>query len=87
MKPLGAATGESEFSATAVVDRSTSAVTTGTPRARQDEFREKICVLVGDTPHFESQQVGDVVEVPATELVNFPWRLPDLNPVTECWRQ
>jgi len=87
VKHLGAVSDEQEFFTTEVVDRFTSDVTIRFLRALQDEFGEKIHVLLDNASYFRSQQVHDSVEETQTEVTYFPRGSPDLNPVEECWRQ
>lgn len=87
MKLLGAVSDEREFFATEVVDRFTSDVTIRFLRALQDEFGEKIHVLLDNASYFKSQQVRDFVDETEIEVTYFPRGSPDLNPVEECWRQ
>jgi transposase len=87
VKLLGAVTDEQELFATEVVDRFTSDVTIRFLRALQDEFGEKIHVLLDNASYFKSQQVRDFVQETQIEVTYFPRGSPDLNPVEECWRQ
>jgi transposase len=87
VKLLGAVTNDREFFATEVVDRFTSDVTIRFLRALQNEFGEKIHVLLDNASYFKSQKVRDFVEETAIEITYFPRGSPDLNPVEECWRQ
>lgn len=87
IKLLGAVSDENEFFTTGVVDRFTSDVTVRFLRALQDEFGQKIHVLLDNASYFKSQQVRDFVEETEIELTYFPRGSPDLNPVEECWRQ
>lgn len=87
MKLLGAVSDEREFFATEVNDRFTSDVTIRFLRALQDEFGEKIHVLLDNASYFKSQQVREFVEATKIEVTYFPRGSPDLNPVEECWRQ
>lgn len=87
MKLLGAVTDERDFFATEVVDRFKSDVTIRFLRALQDEFGEKIHVLLDNAPYFTSNQVRNFVEDSQIEVTYFPRGSPDLNPVEECWRQ
>ena len=76
-----------ELFATEVVDRFTSEITIRFLRALQDEFGEKIHVLLDNASYFKSQQVQDFIEGTEIEVTYFPRGSPDLNPVEECWRQ
>lgn len=87
MKLLGAVSDEREFFATEVNDRFTSDVTIRFLRALQDEFGEKIHVLLDNASYFKSKQVRKFVEETEIEVTYFPRGSPDLNPVEECWRQ
>jgi len=87
VKLLGAVSDEQEFFATEVSNRFTSDVTIRFLRALQDEFGEKIHVLLDNASYFKSQQVRDFVKETQIEVTYFPRGSPDLNPVEECWRQ
>jgi transposase len=81
---LGAVSDEREFFATEVSDRFTSDVTIRFLPALQDEFGQKIHVLLDNASYFKSKQVQDFVEETQIEVTYFPRRSPDLNPVEEC---
>ena len=87
VKLLGAVSDDRELFATEVVDRFTSEITIRFLRALQDEFGEKIHVLLDNASYFKSQQVQDFIEGTEIEVTYFPRGSPDLNPVEECWRQ
>lgn len=87
VKLLGAVSDDCELFATEVVDRFTSEITIRFLRALQDEFGEKIHVLLDIASYFKSQQVQDFIEETEIEVTYFPRGSPDLNPVEECWRQ
>lgn len=87
VKLLGEVTEDREFSATEVVDRFTSDVPIRFLRALQDEFGEKIHVLLDNASCFKSQHVQDFVEETTIEVTYFPRGSPNLNPVEECWGQ
>jgi transposase len=83
VKLFGAVTDEREFFATKVIDRFTSDVAIRFLRALQDEFGEKIHVLLDTASYFQSQQVRDFVEDTTIEVTYFPWGSPDFDPVEE----
>jgi transposase len=56
-------------------------------QALQDEFGEKIHVLLDNASYLNSKQVRDLIEETQIEATYFPRGSPDLNPVEECWRQ
>jgi len=81
---LGAVTDEREFFAIEVSDRFISDVTIRFLRALQDEFSEKVHVLLDNATYFKPQQVCDFVKETQIEVTYFPRGSPDLNPVKEC---
>ncbi|WP_415383316.1 transposase [Halosimplex sp. TS25] len=84
VKILGAVSSEQKFIANEVVDRLTSDVTIRFFRALQDEFAEKIHVLLDNASYFKSQQVRDFVEETQIAVTRSLRRSPDLNPVEAC---
>jgi len=62
VKLLSAVTDDLEFFATEVVNRFTSEITIRFLRALQDEFGEKIHVLLDNASYFKSQQVQGFIE-------------------------
>lgn len=87
IKLLGAVSDEREFFATEVSETFTSEVTIRFLKALQEEFGEKIHVLLDNASYFKSKQVKEFVEETKIEISYFPRGSPDLNPVEECWRQ
>lgn len=87
IKLLGAVSERREFFATEIAETFTSEVTIEFLRTLQDEFGEKIHVLLDNASYFKSQQVQEFVDETKIEVTYFPRGSPDLNPVEECWRQ
>jgi len=77
VKLLWTVSDEQEFFATEVVDRFTSDVMIRFLRALQDEFGEKIHVLLDNASYFKSQQVHDFLEETQIEVTYFPRGSPD----------
>jgi len=86
VKLLGAVSDERDFLATEISDCFTSDATIRFFRVLQDEFGEKIHVLLDNASYFKSRQVRDFVEETQIEVTYFPRGSPDFNPVEECWR-
>lgn len=87
IKLLGAVTEDNDFFAIEVSDTFTSEVTIRFLEALQDEYGEKIHVLLDNASYFKSHKVREYAEDSSIELTYFPRGSPDLNPVEECWRQ
>lgn len=87
VKLFGAVSDDRELFVTEVVDRFTIEITIRFLRALQDEFGEKIHVLLDNALYFKSQQVQEFIEETTIEVTYFRRESPDLNPVEECWRQ
>jgi transposase len=84
---LGAVSDTQETFFTEVSDRFTSDVTVHFLRALQDEFGEKLHIVLDNTPYFASNQVKEFIKDSQLKVTYFPTGSPDLNPVEECWRQ
>jgi transposase len=53
----------------------------------QEEFGEKLHIVLDNAPYFASNQVKEFIEDSQLKVTYFPTGSPDLNPVEECWRQ
>jgi len=84
---LGAVSDAQETFFTEVSDRFTSDVTVHFLQALQDEFGEKLHIVLDNAPYFASNQVKEFIEESQLKATYFPTGSPDLNPVEECWRQ
>lgn len=84
---LGAVSDTQETFFAEVSDRFTSDITVHFLQALQDEFGEKLHVVLDNAPYFASNQVKEFIEESQLEVTYFPTGSPDLNPVEECWRQ
>jgi len=84
---LGAVTDDRGFFAIEVVDCFTNEITIRFYRALQDEFGEKIHVLLDSTSYFKSQQMQEFIEDTQIEVTYYPRESPDFNPVEKCCRQ
>ena len=87
LKLLGALTDRGETVFLECESNFTSTVTIHLLRALQDEFGEKIAVVLDNAPYFTAAAVKHFVANTPIELIYLPRRSPELNPAEECWRQ
>ena len=87
VKLLGALTDQGETRFFECESNFTSEVTIHLLQALQQEFGEKIAVVLDNASYFTANAVKDFVEDTSIELIYFPRGSPKLNPVEECWRQ
>jgi transposase len=83
----GAVSDAQETSFTEVSDRFISDVPVHFLQALQDEFGEKLHIVLDNAPYFASNQVKGFIEESQLKATYFPTGSPDLNPIEECWRQ
>lgn len=87
LKLLGALTDQGETFFVEYKSNFKSGVTIQFLQALQQEFGEKIAVVLDNAPYFTANAVKDFVADTAIELIYFPRHSPQLNPSEECWRQ
>jgi transposase len=87
VKLLGALTDQGETTFFECESNFTSEVTIHLLQALQQEFGEKIAVVLDNASYFTANAVKDFAEETSIELIYLPRGSPKLNPVEECWRQ
>ena len=87
VKLLGALTDQGETTFFECESNFTSEVTIHLLQALQQEFGEKIAVVLDNASSFTANAVKDFAEETSIELIYLPRGSPKLNPVEECWRQ
>lgn len=87
VKLLGALTDHGETQFFECESNFTGEVTIHLLQALQQEFGEKIAVVLDNASYFTANAVKDFAEETSLELIYFPRGSPKLNPVEECWRQ
>ena len=87
MKQLGALTDRNETTFFECEGNFTSEVTIHLLRALQQEFGEKIAVLLDNASYFTANAVKDFAAETPIELIYLPRGSASVNPVEECWRQ
>jgi hypothetical protein len=87
LKLLGALTDQGETFFVECESNFNSEVTIQLLQALQQEFGEKIAVVLDHATYFTANAVKDFAADTAIELIYFPRRSPQLNPSEECWRQ
>jgi transposase len=55
--------------------------------ALQEEFGEKLCVVLDNASYFTAEAVKEFVSETPIELCYLPRGSPELNPTEECWRR
>jgi len=55
--------------------------------ALQNEFGEKLCVVLDNASYFTANAVQEFAEETPIELCYLPRGSPELNPTEECWRR
>lgn len=55
--------------------------------ALQEEFGDKICVVLDNASYFRAKKVQKYAANTPIELCYLPRGSPELNPTEECWRQ
>jgi transposase len=70
-----------------VNSRFTSDVTVHFLQALQNEFGDRLHVVLDNAVYFASNKVAEFVDNSKLEVTFLPTGSPDLNPVEECWRQ
>ena len=56
-------------------------------RALQEEFGERLILVLDNAPYFASKKVKKFAESAGIELCFLPRYSPQMNPIEECWRQ
>jgi hypothetical protein len=87
VKLLGALTDRGETRFFDCESNFTAEVTIHLLQALQQEFGEKIAVVLDNASYFTANAVTDFAEETPVELIYLPRGSPELNPVEECWRQ
>lgn len=84
---LGAVTEHAESFVASVADSFTSEVTIRFLKALQQEFGEKLHLVMDNATYFTSQKVTDFIDNSALKVTYLPAGSPDMNPMEEVWRQ
>ena len=87
LKLLGAVSDEGEAFFLPCEGNFNSETTISWLAALQQEFGEKICVVLDNASYFTSNAVQEYVENTSIELCHLPRGTPELNGTEECWRQ
>jgi transposase len=86
-KFLGAVSDDGRTFFSEVNSRFTSDVTVHFLQALQNEFGDRLHVVLDNAVYFASNKVAEFVDNSKLEVTSLPTGSPDLNPVEECWRQ
>ena len=87
VKLLGALTDQGETTFFECESNFTSDVTIHLLQALQQEFGEKIAVVLDNASYFTVNAVKDFAKETSIEPIYLPWGSALVNPVEECWRQ
>jgi len=87
IKLLGAVSGSGETFFLPCAENFNSDTTIRLLDALQNEFGEKICVVLDNASYFTANAVQEFVEDTPIELCYLPRGSAPVNPVEECWRR
>lgn len=84
---LGAITDDGDRFVSFVTGRFTGEVAKHFLRALQQEFGEKLAIVLDNAPYFIEKTLKKQAAVDGLLLEYLPSYAPELNPLEECWRQ